>query len=466
MAQVSNTRRSPFLAGVYAPVDDELEVAELAVTGEIPGALRGTFVRNGPNPMFEPKGRYHIFDGDGMLHAVSLDEGRASYRNRWIRSAGLMAEIGARRALYGGMADADFPGPDVVGDAGPMKNVANTHVIRHAGRILALWEAGPPTEVTPELATVGPFDFGGRLLGAMTAHPKIDPDSGELLFFGYSALPPFLRYYVVDAAGELTRHVDLELPAPVMMHDFVVTAEHVVFLDAPAVFDLEGFAAGGEMLSWRPELGARLGVMPRDGDARDVVWCEVDPCYVFHFLNAWTEGSHVHVDACRMEDMDIGLGDGPPPEGANGRLGRFTVDLGSGTASWEQLDDLPSDFPRIDDRRAGRRHRYGYVGAITGPSTGFGAFDAVVRHDLERGERAVCSFGAGHVVGEPVFAPDPGGTADDDGWLVSFVYDAEHDTSDVVVLDARDVAGGPVARIHMPRRVPFGFHGSWFPAEP
>ncbi len=454
-----DTPVDPYLTGVYQPVTEERDDTDLRVTGELPTALRGQYLRNGPNPMFEPKGHYHIFDGDGMLHGVTLGDGRASYRNRWIRSAGLEAEIAAGHALYGGMANADFPGPEVVGDAGSMKNVANTHVVRHAGRILCLWEAGPPTIVGADLATVGAWDFDGRLRGPMTAHPKFDPVTGEMMFFGYSALPPFLRFHVADASGALVRTVEIDLPNPVMIHDFVTTAEHVVFLDAPAVFDFAGFAAGGPMLAWKPELGTRIGVMARDGDGRDIRWFEIDTCYVFHFMNARSEGSKVVIDACRLSRMDIGLeSEGAITADADNHLARFTVDLAADRASWERIGRLPGDFPRIDDRRAGLANRFGYTATYSSGHDG-SPFDAVTKYDLVAGTETMQTFD-GRVTGEPVFAADPDGTAEDDGWILTFVGDEHH--TQLAVLDAHDLR--VVAEIELARRVPFGFHGSWLPA--
>jgi carotenoid cleavage dioxygenase-like enzyme len=455
-----DTALEPYLTGAYAPVTDERDDAALAVRGALPRGLRGRFLRNGPNPMFAPKGRYHIFDGDGMLHAVTLDDGGASYRNRWIRNAALDAEIAAGRSLYGGMANADFPGPEIVGDAGPMKNVANTHVVRHAGRILCLWEAGLPTLVGPDLETIGPWDFDGRLEGAMTAHPKVDPTTGEMLFFGYSAIPPYLRLHLADATGALVRSVDIDLPAPVMIHDFVTTAEHVVFFDAPAVFDFASFAAGGPMLAWKPELGTRIGVMARDGDGSDVRWFEIDTCFVFHFMNAWTEGSTVTIDASRLARMDIGLdSDDRIPADPDGHLTRFTVDLDAGRATAARIGRHPGDFPRIDDRRAGLPNRFGYTAAFADRDSGGGLFDAVTKYDLVEGTETIRRF-PGRVSGEPVFAADPDGTAEDDGWILTFVGD--DDTSTLAVLDAHDLR--VVAEVELARRVPFGFHGSWLPA--
>ncbi len=474
MSATIETSPDPYLNGAYRPVDDELDVATLEVTGAIPPQLHGSFLRNGPNPRFAPSGEYHLFDGDGMIHEVAFEGGRARYRNRWIRSRGLEAEESAGHALYGGMANASFPGPELVGDAGAMKNVANTHVMRHAGQILCLWEAGAPTVIDDSLATLGTTDFGGRLRGPVTAHPKIDPITGEMFAFGYSAIPPYLRYHVIDADGTLRRTVDIDLPAPVMMHDFAITERHAIFLDAPAVFDLSGFASGEPMISWQPDRGTRIGVMSRDGDGSDLRWIEIDNCYVFHFLNAYDEGERVIVDACRLPRMDIGLdrstgvSDDPP---ATGYLTRFTVDLTTGRVGHEQLGELPSEFPRIDDRVNGRPHRYGYVAGFAGgtpdPSVpgADGLFDSITAHDLVAATVSRYEAGHGRSVGEPVMAPDPDSSAEGDGWILSYRYDRATDRSDLLVLDATSLADGPVAEIHLPRRVPFGFHGSWLPQE-
>ncbi len=470
MTKVENRLADPYLSGNYAPVGDELDVAELAVEGRIPEGLVGTFLRNGPNPQFEPIGRYHIFDGDAMVHGVTFDGGRASYRNRWVVSKGLEAERRAGHALYGGVANFVLPDPDLLAEAGPVKNTGNTSIVRHAGRILALMEACPPTVLGPDLATIGEWDFDGRLAGPMTAHPKFDPSTGEMLFFGYSPVPPYLRYHVADATGALVRTVDIDLPAPVMVHDFVVTDQHVVFLDSPAVFSLESLLAGGPMVSWVPDNGTRIGVMPRDGGAADLRWFDTDNCYIFHFLNAWTDGSTVTVDASRAGAMNLGFADEDRDAdgdawGVQAQLSRFTVDLEAGRASWEQLDDHPGDFPRIADGIAGRQNRYGYVAWWREHRHHLVDFDRVAKYDLTAGTSAAWSAGPTGVVGEPVFAADPAGKAEDDGWVLAFAHDTATDQSDLVVLDARDVAAGPVARVRMPRRVPYGFHGAWLAAD-
>ncbi|MDQ2679181.1 MAG: carotenoid oxygenase family protein, partial [Actinomycetota bacterium] len=347
------------------------------------------------------------------------------------------------------------------------------------------------TLVDDALETLGTHDFDGALVGPMTAHPKVDPATGELHFFGYSAMAPYLRYHVADAGGRLIRSLDIDLPNPVMMHDFAITEHHVVFFDAPALFDLSGFLGGGPMIRWEPDLGTRIGVMRRDGDGSDLRWAEVEPCYVFHFLNAWSDGSTLVLDGCRLPRLDIGLeagtepaptsgssSDGSSSDGSSsdggGHLSRFTVDLDTFQATTTQLTDLRGDFPRIDERAAGREHRFGYLATIVDPRSADdpgasnpeeGAFDSVTRIDLADGTTHSHRFGPGRTCGEPVFAPDPSRDGQDGGWLLTWVHDAATDRSDLVVLDAADVEAAPVATVHAGRRVPFGFHGAWLPDD-
>lgn len=455
----------PYLTGPFEPVHDELVVDDLPVRGSLPRGLHGTFLRNGGNPAFPPIGRFHLFDGDGMVHALEIDEGRVRYRNRFVESAGLLAERRAGHALFGGLSEFVLPDPEVVAEAGVIKNTANTHVVRHAGRILALMEGAKPTQLTPELATVGEHDFEGALVGPMTAHPKIDPVSGELVFFGYGARPPYLRYHVADAGGRLVRSEDIELPGPVMVHDFAVTERNVVFFDLPAVFDVDAFIAGGTSVSWRPERGARIGVMPRDGGDADVRWIEVDPFYVFHFLNAFDHGDgSVVVHGCRADRLPTAFGDEALDAPVQPALHRWHIDPSTGTIHDEGVDDRPVDFPRVSPLVETRPNRYGYTAHASTWDAEIARFDGFVKYDLAEGRSDAHVFGRGVVSGEPVFAPDPDDDAEDGGWLLTYVEDLATRTSTVEVVDARDVAAGAVASVVLPRRVPFGFHGSWLPA--
>lgn len=460
---------NPWLTGRFAPVFDERTDTGLEVSGELPAGLRGAFVRNGPNPMFPPLVRYHLFDGDGMVHGVWFDgEGGASYANRWVRNPGLDAEQAAGHALFGGLSEFRLPPDDVFASVGPMKNTSNTHVIGHAGRLLTLMEGMGPIELAPDLSTIGPYDFGGHLRGSMTAHPKVDPVTGELVFFGYSPMAPYLRVHTASADGELTWSTVVELPGPVMMHDFVVTASRVVLFDLPAVFDLDALLTGGTGIYWAPERGARIGVLERGAPGTEVRWFEVDPFWVFHFLNAHdTVGvdgdptGPIEVTGCRADRLNTSFDEAGLDEPIRPHLHRWRIDPDAGTVTDEALDDRPTDFPRLDDRRAGLANRYGYSAHTASWTEVDAAFDGVIRFDLATGTSEVHRFGEGQLGGETVFAADPAAADEGAGWLLNFVHDLAEDRSSVVVIDAPTLQ--EVARVHLPRRVPFGFHGSFLP---
>ena len=438
----------PFhLRGNYAPVTQEVTAFDLPVRGAVPRELSGLYLRNGPNPKSGTSP--HWFVGDGMVHGVRLENGRAAwYRNRWVRTKVL-----------------ENPQLSFVQEDGSVDRtvaVANTNVIGHAGRIYALVENGFPTELSRELDTLGLRDFGGKLQSAFTAHPKPCPKTGELHFFGYGFFPPFLTYHVLDKAGELVRSLEIPVPGPTMMHDFAITERHVIFMDLPVVFDLEQALSGADGLPyhWSDDYGARLGVMPRSGGVADLRWYEIAPCYVFHLWNAYeTADGRIVLDVARYPELWRTNSSAFETASAH----RFTLDPRSGTVKEEPLDERPIEFPRVDDRRSGLRNRYGYtVAAVGGADEGF---RGLLKYDFEKGGSVEHDFGPGSATGEGVFVAAGSRAGEDEGHVLSFVHDAATNGSSLVILDAHDFAKPPVAEVPLPQRVPFGFHGNWVPDE-
>jgi carotenoid cleavage dioxygenase-like enzyme len=452
---------NPYLQGNFGPWRSEGDHADLKVIGEIPRELNGTYYRNGPNPAFEPMGKYHWFDGDGMIHAVTLENGKARYSNRWVASAGLAEEQSAGKALYRGLSDM----PELT-EAPKFKNTGNTNIIQHAGKLLALMEGALPTRLEQgSLKTAGEYDFAGKLKTAMTAHPKFDPETGEMLFFGYAPFPPYLTYHVADKDGNLVRSEEIDLEWPSMIHDFCTTRDYVIFILSPLVFSIENLVNSGKLFSWEGDRGLRLGVMPRNGGNADVRWFRTDPGYVFHPMNAYADGDTLRLDVARFDRlvfMDPPEVQRTVTEDTSPHPHRWTIDLKAGSVKSERLDDVVAEFPRVDDRLNGLPHRYGYMAANLGSRGESGAveFDAVLKYDQKTGKRETHHF-KGKGCGEAVFAPRSSTAAEDEGFLMTFVYDPEKNGSEFVILDARNVAGEPLARVQMPHRVPYGFHGNW-----
>ncbi|GAB3924168.1 retinal pigment epithelial membrane protein [Microlunatus endophyticus] len=436
-----------YLDGVFAPVPDEIDAYDLEVAGTLPPELDGRYIRNGPNPKLGAqastgKGR-HWFGGAGMLHGVRLSGGRAEwYRNRWIDTS-----------VPDGEPVTDVDGRDL------RRTVANTHLIEHGGSLLALCEAGLPYEVSGDLETKGAYDFGGRLRTAMTAHPKTDPMTGELFFFGISMAPPYLTFHVADARGNLTNSMPVDVPAPTMMHDFAITEHYVIWMDLPVVFD-RALLGRSIPFSWNEQYGARLGLMARTGGP--VQWIEIDPCYVFHVGNAREDGhGKVQLDAIRYSPGEFGRfwqADSLP---AASMLYRWSIDPARGAITEQQLDDRNVEFPSLNDHHVGRANRYLYAVEATGNG-------GVIKYDSESGTAVSHRLPTAHHVGEAVFVPAADrigatGAAEDAGWLITIVTPQDGGASSLVVLDATDPAAGPTATVRLPRRVPAGFHGSWIP---
>jgi carotenoid cleavage dioxygenase-like enzyme len=454
-------RRYPFLEGAYAPVTEELTAFD-------PRELSGRYLRNGPNALgIDDPRAHHFMLGDGMLHGVRLRDGRAEwYRNRWVRSSTVAEKLGET-----------YPGP-----VPPDDFACNTHVIAHRGRVLALQESGPlPYELDEELNTVGTHDFRGTLRGAFAAHTKLDTQTDELHALAYYPTWDHVRHLVVDRTGRVARTTRIPVAGSPMMHDFALTRRHVILFDMPVTFD-PAAAAAGELVPyvWNDTHPARIGVLPRAGGR--VRWFDVPPTFYSHTLNAYDEGASVVVDITTYPApfYVAGRGSGGPSGDGTPSLDRWTIDLARGRVLTRRIDDRPQEFPRFNEALTARRHRYGYAAAaaemtraylsVDGevPDRAFG--NALIKHDLWRGTSQVHHLPPGAAASEAVFVPSghgAAGHAEDDGYALAYVHNPERGASDLLILAAQDFTGEPVARIHLPGRVPLGFHGSWIPdAQP
>jgi carotenoid cleavage dioxygenase len=492
---------NPYLDGFLAPVGAEVTATDLEVTGKIPEHLDGRYLRNGPNPAEEvDPATYHWFTGDAMVHGVALRGGKACwYRNRWVRTAHVCAARGE-------------PAPTGLNPRAGMLSVGpNTNVLTHAGQTLALVEGGGANyRLTDELDTVGSCDFDGTLSGGYTAHPHRDPRTGELHAVSYSfGRGRAVQYSVIDTAGRARRTVDIEVSGSPMMHDFSLTDKYVVIYDLPVTFDpvqivptnvprwlsqparlvLQSVLGRVRIPSpimatinrnrqpmnrmpyrWDASYPARIGVMPREGGNSDVRWFDIEPCYVYHPLNAYSEmrdGAEVLVldvvRYSRMFDRDLrGPGDSRPT------LDRWIINLATGTVTSERRDDRPQEFPRINEALLGGRHRFGYTVGTDGGYLSGGASEmstALYKHDYATGSSTVAALGPDLLIGEMSFVPNPtNGSADpaeDDGVLMGFGYHRGRDEGQLLLLDAQTLES--IATVHLPQRIPMGFHGNWAP---
>ncbi|MFG1400225.1 carotenoid oxygenase family protein [Roseixanthobacter pseudopolyaromaticivorans] len=454
---------NPYLQGAFAPVSREIEQSDLeVVSGAIPAELSGVYMRNGPNPRYEPISYAYPFDGDGMIHAVYFDNGRARYKNRFVRTRALAVEHRAGRAVYGGVfhpvpVDPALVGPD--GDPGPFKNGAYINVLRHGDHLLALGEAAPAYEMTMELETVGEWQAGGDRPLELGAHNRHHPVTGDMFAISYSIDEPVVTVHHIDRAGVRVRSFPVQLAAPAMIHDFILTEHHIVLLVGPAIFDLAAAAEGNPFLQWRPELGTRICVMPLSGETP--VWLDAPAFFVFHFANGFERGSQIVVDYVRHSRLALGYkgNDSAPPA-----LRRIVLDLSSRQVREDAFTCPLVEFPRINDRLEARASRYVYVPTVSESLDAShrrrATFNCLQKVDMETARTDRHDFGD-RLIGEPVFIPRAEGTGEDNGYIATFLHDTIDETSQFVLLDARRIDEAPVAVIRLPQRVPQGLHGTW-----
>lgn len=457
---------NPYIQGFYAPRRDEATVLDLPVIGELPKDLWGSFVRNGPNPAHDPTGLHHWFDGDGMVHGVYFENGRAEYRNRFVRSDDHVADMEGAGCGAGGVL---VPATRSRGEK-VYKDTANTDLVMHNGELMALWYiSGTPVRMNARtLETVGGESFNGKLPRHVSAHSKVDPKTGEFVFFDYSLYEPWMSFGTVSAGNELTHFSRVELPGPRLPHDMGLTENYIILHDLPVVFT----EAGLRQSMWRIKTDprpARFGVVPRNGDGSQVRWFETDPCYIYHVVNSWEDGDEVVMHACKM------VPNGFTPDPAYGPYGamvnvmalhavptEWRMNMRTGEVKQRQLDDRLGEFPVINLDYAARKSRWSYnVSMAPGQMQ---RFDGLYKYDLESGEAQVHRYAEGWGGSEAVFAPRVGATSEDDGYVIAFATSPDGQ-SEVQVIAAQAFEDGPVARIPLPVRVPAGFHGTWAPGE-
>jgi carotenoid cleavage dioxygenase len=461
----------PYLNGAWTPLHEEVDAMELPVLeGTIPADLDGIYLRNTENQIHQPLGRFHPFDGDGMLHQIDFQRGSVSYRNRWVRTRGLEAEQEAGRSLWGGLADppgtSQRPG---FGSHGALKDTASTDVIVHAGIALAtFYQCGEVYCLDP--ATLEPLGIAPWApLDGVSAHPKVDERTAELLFFNYSKYPPYMHYGVVDKHGKRVHYVPIELPGPRLPHDMCFSEHYAILNDFPVFWSPKLLTQGLHVVRMQSNMPSRFAIIPRRGSAADVRWFEAAPTYVLHWLNAYEDGDEIILDGYFQEDP-------LPPPLANApagfeqmlayldehsfkpRLHRWRFNLRSGNTHEQRLDERLLEFGTINQRYCGRRHRYTYS---TTTLAGWFLFNGFVKHDLDTGQSWSLQLAAGRYASEPVFAPRLNAQAEDDGYLISFIIDENTQSSECILIDAARFADGPVCRIALPHKLCSGTHACW-----
>jgi carotenoid cleavage dioxygenase len=469
----------PYLHGMFAPTAREYAADDLDVEGELPKDLYGAYVMNGPSQRFTPVNRYHYYDGDAMLRAIYFRDGKASFRQAWVRNEAFVVEEIAGKSIWPGIAgpyDFRLPGS-------PIKDVSNTDVIFYAGKLLSLWHmAGTPYAIDPTtLETRGRETMRGRLGHTLSAHSKVDPRTGELYFFTYSDEAPYMRYGVGNAAGELIRDVPIDIPGPRSPHDLGLTEHYAILHDLPFFHDVELLRTHKKrVVRFHPEIPARFGIIPRFGEAGDIRWFEAEPCYILHLVNCWEDGDWVHQVGCRQADPGYTRDqkDGPLASMMAQRrrvhvLYRWSFNMKTGEVREGMLDDLNTEFPMINANYLGRPTRYAFNQSIPLPVEGATdgqcqTFDALLRYDLENGTAQRWDYGPGVYGNEAPVAPRRGAGFDgpeDAAYAVTFVTDTNDWSSACLVFDAADISRGPVARVKIPHRVCIGFHSTWIAGE-
>lgn len=466
----------PYRTGPWRPQTTEWDADDLTVVeGELPADLDGVYLRNTENPLHPALKSYHPFDGDGMMHIVGFRDGKAFYRNRFVRTDGFLEELDANGPLWPGIAEpVEMAKRDYGWGARTlMKDASSTDVIVHRGTALSShYQCGDLYRIDPYSGeNLGKEDWRGGFPSdwGVSAHPKVDDSTGELLFFNYSKQAPYMHFGVVDADNTLTRIIDVPLPGPRLPHDMAFTENYAILNDFPLFWDPELLGLNVHLPRLHRDMPSRFAVVPRRGDG-PIRWFEADPTYVLHFTNAYEDGDEIILDGFFQ-------GDPEPADNGEGtkwqrvfrflamdrmqtRLHRWRFNLRTGQTHEEQLSDSISEFGMINSGYAGRDYRYTYAATA---KPGWFMFNGLIKHDLARGSEERFSLEDGVYGSETAMAPRIGSTGEDDGYLVTITTDVNADASYCLVFDAARLGDGPVCKIALPERVSSGTHATWAP---
>jgi carotenoid cleavage dioxygenase-like enzyme len=461
----------PYLNGAWTPLHEEVNATDLdVIAGAIPADLDGVYLRNTENQVHQPLGRYHPFDGDGMIHQIDFRAGKANYRNRFVRTRGFEAEQEARGSLWGGLADptslARRPG---YGAHGALKDSSSTDIVVHAGKALStFYQCGEGYRLDPlTLDQLGIESW--TPIDGISAHPKVDEATGEMMFFNYSKYPPYMHYGVVDRDNRLVTYIPVPLPGPRLPHDMAFSAHYAILNDLPVFWDQELLKRDIHAVRLHEGVPSRFAIVPRHGRTQDIRWFEAKPTYVLHWLNAYEEGDEIILDGYFQENPTPRPRKDALPgfehmmayldeQSFRPKLHRWRFNLRTGTTSEAHLDDRIMEFGMFNQHYAGRKYRYVYS---TTSEPGWFLFTGFVKNDLETGESWEFKLAPGQYASEAPFAPRVGARDEDDGYLVSFITDENSGRSECVLLDAKRIQDGPVCRIALPHKLCSGTHSCW-----
>ena len=466
--------KHPYLSGAWTPNFTEYTATDMEVIGTIPGDIDGVYVRNTENPVQEPLGHYHPFDGDGMLHTMVFREGTVEYRNRFVRTKAFEAEQEAGEAIWAGIANnASVSRRPGFSTQGSVKDASSTDVVVHAGNILSThWQCGDGYRLDPyTLEQLGSESW--TPIDGISAHPKVDQRTGELLFFNYSKYPPYQHYGVVDQNNKLVHYTPVPLPGPRLPHDMAFSENYSILVDLPLFWNPALFEQGKYHADYHPDMPTRFCIIPRYGKAEDAQWFEAAATYVLHWMNAYEDGDEVVLHGYFQDEPDPAPLPGMPAGAGKlmanidinsfqAKLHCWRFNLKTGAVSEQRLDERPLEFGTFNQQYAGRKSRYLY--SVRG-EPGWFLFSGVVKHDLDTGESWSLDFGDQRFGSEAPFAPRINAVDEDDGYLVSFITDMKEDRSECVLIDAKDIEAGPVCRIILPHRICSGTHATWADGE-